>query len=414
MLAWILCSVSAIHAGLPLLRVGGDVKVPDYEELKPVPMEEFVSAGMLTNALFTVAPTAQPDGLHLAYTLKGPECVESITGTQSLAMRVSEIKGLSALDKIDNSEEFARAIMKAGAGKIESVKEAVKDPLGTVQRLPQGASRLLGRVATSVKNATEGNADPRAGAQAVLGIRRMKAELAARLGVSPYTTNSALQGKLDATARAMAGGALVVNLSGLAISGGVGSAISVVNVNQTLQRTLIESTPEEMTLTNRAALMALNATPPEVEGFLSNPSFSPWQKTILTADLKDLGQNPAPFLRIASRAYSPEEVLDLMQAVRILHKHHGDTAAVVSLRESDGVLAALDAKGALVAPVGADLILWMPPNESRARTLLGMAKEDARVKSVVLATDGLFSARAAEEFSRRGIMTIPLVLGPIN
>jgi hypothetical protein len=399
---------------LPVLLAQVEPQPSTYEVLQPVSAADFVPASQFASALYTVAPVAQPDGLHLTYTLQGPDGAEYVTGTQSLVVRTNEIKAIVALDEINNSEEFGKALVKAGTEKVDSVKEAVKDPLGTVQRLPQGASRLLGRVGTAIKNTAEGKGNPRAGAEAVLGVSRKKSELAIQLGVSPYTRNARLQEKLDATARAMAGGALVVNLSGLLVSGGVGTAISVVNVNQTLQRTLIESTPEEMTAKNRAALTALGTSPSEVAGFLSNTSFSPWQKTIVTADLKDIGRNPGPFLRLASKANTQEQVLDLMQVAHILRKHHQDSAALVSFREEAGVLAALDSQGVLVAPVAGDLMLWMEPTESRANTLRKMAQDDSNVKSLALATDGVLSARAVDEFTKRGIVTIPQALGPIR
>ena len=399
--------------GLPVLSAQVAPQ-SNYEVLAPVPAANFIPAVLMTNTLCTVAPMAQTDGLHLTFTLQSPAGTESIVGTQSLITRINEMKALVALDEIDNSEEFGKALLKAGAEKVGSVRDVVKDPLGTVQRLPLGASRLLGRVSTSVKNAAEGNADPRAGAQQVLGVRRMKNELASRFGVSPYSRNASLQNKLDATARAMAGGALVVNLSGLMFTGGVGTAISVVNVNQTLQRTLIESTPEEMAVKNRAILLALKAAPDAVEGFLSNPALSPWQKTILTAELKDIGLNPDPFLRLASKPATQEEVLDEMQIMQILLKHHKEIAPIVSMSEVTGALAALDANGTLVTPISADLILWSATKESGADALLKMAKEDPRVKHVTLVTDGLVSASAMEEFDKRGILATPQALGPLR
>jgi len=399
--------------GLPVLSAQVAPQ-SNYEVLEPVPAANFIPAVLMTNTLCTVAPMAQTDGLHLTYTLQSPAGTESIVGTQSLITRINEMKALVALDEINNSEEFGKALLKAGAEKVGSVRDVVKDPLGTVQRLPLGASRLLGRVSTSVKNAAEGNADPRAGAQQVLGVRRMKNELAARFGVNPYTRDASLQNKLDATARAMAGGALVVNLSGLMFTGGVGTAISVVNVNQTLQRTLIESTPEEMAVKNRAILLALKAAPDAVEGFLSNPALSPWQKTILTAELKDIGLNPDPFLRLASKPATQEEVLDEMQIMQILLKHHKEIAPIVSISEVPGALAALDANGTLVTPISADFILWSATKESGADALLKMAKEDPRVKHVTLVTDGLVSARAMEEFDKRGILATPQALGPLR
>jgi hypothetical protein len=384
-----------------------------YEALQPVSAADFVPAAKLTSALYSVEPLAQPDGQHVTFILQTPNGAESVTGRQCLGIRTSEIKAIAALDEIDNSEEFGKALVKAGAEKVESVKDAVKDPLGTAQRLPQGASRLLGRVATAVKNTAEGKSNPRSGVETALGVSRKKAELALQLGVSPYTHDAILQSKLDATARAMAGGALVVNLSGLVVSGGVGTAISVVNVNQTLQRTLIESSPEEMMVKNRSVLAALGASPSAIEGFLGNPSLSPWQKSLITADLKDIGQNPNAFLGIAKTTSTPEAAVDLLQVTRLLHQHHQEASPLVSLREENGVFAALDTEGLLLAPVAGDLILWTPPQASRADTLVAMAKADTQVKSLTLKSDGLISARAVDELAKKGILTTPQALGPI-
>jgi hypothetical protein len=385
-----------------------------YEALQPVSAADFVHAAQLTNSLYSVEPLAQPDGQNVTFILQGPGGSERVTGRQCLGIRTSEIKAIAALDEIDNSEEFGKALVKAGAEKVESVKDAVKDPIGTAQRLPEGASRLLGRVATAVKNTAEGKSNPRSGVETALGVSRKKAELALQLGVSPYTHDAVLQSKLDATARAMAVGALVVNLSGLVVSGGVGTAISVVNVNQTLQRTLIESSAEEMMVKNRSALAALGASPSAIEGFLGNPSLSPWQKSLITADLKDIGQNPNAFLGIAKMTSTPEAAVDLLQVARLLHQHHQEVAPLVSLREENGVFAVLDTEGLLLAPVPGDLILWTPLQDSRADTLVAMAKADTQVKSLTLKSDGLISARAVDELAKKGFLTTPQALGPIH
>jgi hypothetical protein len=386
----------------------------NYETLQPVSSADFAPPSLLTSALYSVDTLAQPDGQHVTFILQGPDGRERVTGKQCLVIRTNEIKAIAALDQIDKSEEFGKALVKAGAEKVESVKDAVKDPLGTAQRLPQGAAHFLGRVATAVKNTAEGKANPRSGVETALGVSRKKAELALQLGVSPYTHDAILQSKLDATARAMAGGALVVNLSGLVVSGGVGTAISLVNVNQTLQRTLIESSPEEMMVKNRSALAAMGASPSAIEGFLGNTSLSPWQKSLITADLKHIGQNPNAFLGVAKRVSTPESAVDLVQAARLLLKHHQESSPLVSLREESGVFAALDTSGTLLAPMAGDLILWTPSQESRADTLVTMAKADPRVKSLTLASDGLISARAVDEFAKKGILTKPQALGQIR
>ena len=308
-----------------------------------------------------------------------------------------------ALDRLNKSEEFGRALVKSGADKVESVKEAVKDPAGTIQRLPEGAGRLLGRLATAVKNTAEGKGHPRAGIEAALGVSRKKAELALQLGVSPYTRDPVLQDKLDAAARAAAGGALVVNLSGLLVGGGVGTAISVVNVNQTLQNTLIELTPEEMQTQNRATLTALGASSKEVGNFLANSFFTPWQKSIVTSHLKAIGANPGAFLQLAAQASTPEDALSFEQEAALLQNHSESAAAISSLQLKDGFLIARDAKGILATPVAADWLSWTPALAARCEALRAAADADSEVAALALITDGLLSAQAREALADRSI-----------
>jgi hypothetical protein len=182
---------------IPTIMAQVETQSSAYEALQPVALADFVPAEMLVRSHYIVAPTAQPDGRHLIYSLQGPDGTEVITGTQSLAARTSEIKARAALDEMNNSEEFGKALARSGAEKVDSVKEAVKDPLGTVQRLPQGASRLLERVGTAVKNTAEGKGNARSGAAAVLGVSRKKSELAIQLGLKDCIPRVGTHSKLD-------------------------------------------------------------------------------------------------------------------------------------------------------------------------------------------------------------------------
>ena len=391
-----------------------DLAAEGYETPGPLPSADLLPASVLSCPLWKIAPLAQADGVLATYQLSGPRGVEFITGTQCLLIRTRELKAILALDRLNKSEEFGKALVKSGADKVESVKDVVKDPAGTIQRLPEGAGRLLGRVATAVKNTAEGKGHPRAGVEAALGVSRKKAEMALQLGVTPYTRDPVLQEKLDAAARTAAGGALVVNLSGLLVGGGVGTAISIVNVNQTLQNTLIESTPEEMRIQNRAALAALGAGPEEVETFLANSMFSPWQKSIVTNHLKIVGANPSAFLQLAAQSSTPKEALSFEQTAALLRNHSENAAAISSLQLKDGILTARDAKGILATPMAADWLSWTPALAARCKALRAAADADPEVTSLALITDGVLSARAREALAERSIQVAEQSLGPVR
>ena len=116
-----------------------DLAAEGYETPGPLPSADLLPASVLSCPLWKIAPLAQADGVLATYQLSGPRGVEFITGTQCLLIRTRELKAILALDRLNKSEEFGKALVKSGADKVESVKDVVKDPAGTIQRLPEGA-----------------------------------------------------------------------------------------------------------------------------------------------------------------------------------------------------------------------------------------------------------------------------------
>jgi hypothetical protein len=266
-----------IKAFLPLLLPAAlatafGAEVSNYDTPGFVPAADLLPPAWIQNSPCKIGANANADGLHATYELFNGSAREEITGTQLLANRVRELQAIASLREMNKSAEFGKALLKSGGEKIQSVGAAVKDPVGTVKNLPQGASKFFGRVGTSIKTIGEGKAGATEAVEAAAGVHRKKAELALKLGVSPFSTDPVLQSELDAAARAMAAGATLVNFSGLLVGGGVGTALSVVNMNDTFQRGLVESSPAELESKNRTALQALGASPDNIDAFLSNPS----------------------------------------------------------------------------------------------------------------------------------------------
>ncbi len=172
----------------------------------PVQVSDLLPPALIENGQCTIATDAHADGLHATYRISSESGSEEITGTQLLANRLRELQAIASLREMNKSAEFGKSLLKSGGEKIQSVAAAVKDPVGTLKNLPQGASKFFGRV---------------------------------------------------------------------------GTALSVVNMNDTFQRALVESSPAELESKNRTALQALGASPDNIDAFLSNPSFKSWQKPSL-------------------------------------------------------------------------------------------------------------------------------------
>jgi len=395
----------------PLLLASAWAQPPaPYDIPGPVPTADVVPPALLSPGPGEVAAEAMADGLLVTFSLTGPQGVEQITGVQMLANRLRELRAIEALREMNKSEEFGKAILKAGGEKIDSVKSAIKDPVGTVQKLPKGASKFFGNIGNAVKGVADGKIGPTAAVEGALGVQRKKAELALRLGVSPFSRDPVLQQELNNAARAMAGGATLLNFAGLFIDGGVGTAISVVNLNQNFQDALIRSTPEELAARNRNILQGLGADPESVRGFLGNPAFSPWQRSAVAQSLQEIGLNPDPLLQQAVGATSDEDALYFVQLARLFRDQHVNRSALTGFRSINGIPCATDANGTLVVAVAADLIEWTPSIEARAGEFVAVPQRDSTIKSIMLVTDGMVSARATSALQALGIPVVTQAL----
>ena len=105
----------------------------------------------MTGSLHSVAAQAWNDGLENTYQLTSNGQVTVIKGTPLLLQRINEIYALDYLNNLSQTQEFTSAMAKSLGQKVNSVVGIVKDPVGTVQNLPKGASRFFGGIGDALK-----------------------------------------------------------------------------------------------------------------------------------------------------------------------------------------------------------------------------------------------------------------------
>ena len=362
----------------------------------------FVPAELMTGSLHSVDEHAFNNGLQNVYRLTSEGGTSEITTTPLLIQRINEIYALDYLRGLSKTEEFGRALANSAKAKGQSIVGIVKDPVGTVKNLPKGASRFFGGIGEAMKG---GKSEAEGGAlDSLAGTNKAKAALAMKLGVSPYTDNLELQEELTNTARAMAGGGLVLGAATLAVTGGAGAALTVVGVNQTLQETLVNSTPEELRIVNRKKLFALGLNREQADAFLMHSQYSPWHKTIITDALSRIGVSPKAFLKEACNASSQEDAFYFQRLAQLLLQYHKTTAPLGSIRIENGIVCGLDRNGTLIVPVSLDYAIWNESMADRANEFTALVSGAGKeIKTLALWTDGELSPRLSQELTTRGI-----------
>lgn len=381
-----------------------------FEQGGSVQARDFVPEAQMSGTLHTIRPMADNDGLNNTYFIDSPSGMQEVTGTAALEARIREIYALDYLRGLSKTEEFGKALGKSVESKVKSVGGIVRDPVGTIKNVPKGASRFFGRIGEGMKGgkSVEEGGSPLAG---ITGVSKAKTQLAAKLGVSPYTTNEELQRELTSTAQAMAGGGLLVSAATSLASGGAGAALSVVGVNQTLQDTLVNSSPEDLRILNRKKLFALGVSREQADEFLMHPWYSPWHETIVTDALATIGVNPRAYLAQACEALTPEDAFYFQRLAQILARYHTTKTPLRSLRVENGVVCALDREGTLVVPLSCDFAIWAERAARRSEEFAASARSNPDLKGLALWVDGKVSPRLAEELAARKIAVKTDALG---
>jgi hypothetical protein len=372
-----------------------------FESEGRVDAKMFLPEDMLKGRLHSVGQQAENDGLLNTYFLySGDQAFEVTTGI-ALRTRIRELYAISKLRGMSKTDEFTKAMAKAARQKVESVAGIVRDPFGTIKRVPLGASRFFGRIGEGLKGGgsnSEGNT-----LQNITGVQKAKAALAAKLGVSPYSTNQELQEQLTNTARAMAGGGFVISAATAAVGGTAGDVISVLNVNQNLQQTLLNTTPDDLRIINRKKLFALGVTRENADEFLIHPWYSPWHETIITDALATISVDPTQFLERATKALTEQDANYFQSLAQVLARYHKTKTPLSAIRSESGRVCAMDSSGILVVPLSCDYAIWSENAAGRVTDFSQLQQTRSEIKGLALWVDGKVSDRAAQELKNRNI-----------
>jgi hypothetical protein len=209
----------------------------------------------------------------------------------------------------------------------------------------------------------------------------------------------------------MAGGGLLISAAASLASGGAGTVLAVVGVNQSLQETLLNSTPEDLRIINRKKLFALGVSRANADEFLMHPWYSPWHETIITDSLSNIGADPTSFLRQACEALTPEDAFYFQRLAQLLQRYHAMKAPLRSIRVENGVVCAIDQAGVLLVPLSCDFGIWAERAARRAEEFAATARANSSITGLALWVDGNVSARLAEELGSRKIAVRTYALG---
>jgi hypothetical protein len=401
-------AAAALLLDLPPSLASEEMATPsaEYETPGPVNAQDFLPKSAFSGEKIFVEKIAQNDGLQNTYRIRAGLDEYEITGSTAAMEVLQEVRAIHQLRQISTTKAFTHGLKQSAKGTYQSGKEIVQDPVGTLKKVPQGASRFFGKVKGFFSDDEEDvgqRTSPGETVKGILGVDKAKRKLAARLGVDVYSRDQVLQNELDRVASAMAGGGVAFDIGTLPIGEAVGIGLTVIGIQQTVDSLINDSSPISLRNWNEENLIKLGANDDLVFQFNNHPWYTLRQVTVITASLVSTKINPDLFLESATKALTPADGRYFEQVAELLAAYSQKIAPLQGLRLQDGLLCAVDKNGVLVVPVSLDYVIWIAKVAQRVDDLARLPVDEPTIKGVQVCTDGKASERVIAELSKRAI-----------
>jgi hypothetical protein len=221
---------------------------------------------------YSIVNPVRSDGFLRVYQVRSPYGDFTVNGDAFMQVRMIELAAVHELDKVNNSDAFNRALAEAGLRPIKFAGEMIVNPVQTIGNTFAGIGAMFGQIGAGMNNAGKSRDDAMG---SLLGVTRQRRELAARLGVDPYTDFQPLAVKLARLSEAAAAGGLVVTGALMAIPGVAGIVVSNVSTSSDLTSIAKSYTADQLMDMTRQKLGAMGVSREFAEAFVMNRNYTP-------------------------------------------------------------------------------------------------------------------------------------------
>jgi hypothetical protein len=367
----------------------------------------------------TVRPQVSTYAGRNSYTIDSPFGVFYAEGNSELVARVSEINAIAKLQSVSKSDEYAEALGRAAKSPVTFAKHLATDPVNTIEGVPKGIFKFLHRTGSAVKEKVEGHeTSPYEDntMESAIGFSKSKRDLAARLGVDPYSSNPLFQKAINGVAWAAYAGNMTLAAALAPVDGGAGTAITTVQVSDVATNALRDMSPSDLRERHKKTLLGMGVAEPGIDEFLRNPAFSPTHQLSLVTALSQLTGTAGPewFLQVATRASNDEaDAFFYTRSAQLMALQHQSTpiATIYTLNDLP-VCFAKD--GALIVPLEWDYACWTQGASEFLQRIRLANYRGAKVTGHRLVITGVASPRLKEELTKQQVILVEKALpGPL-
>jgi hypothetical protein len=258
----------------------------DFSYEKPPIFEAklILPAKLLKSAYHSVDSKVTNDGQMNQYKIKSKFGTVKADSTAELKIRIDEMKALSAMERVSNSDQFTRQVKEGGKNVVAGAKALVTRPVGTIKGAFAGIGELAGRAGDALMGDPPSDVEG-SRIENAIGFSSTKRDYAAEFHVDPYSTNPLLQKRLEEISWYGYSGKITASAVSAVIPGGVGVFVSAAKTSDWLEGIPVQTPPSELRKANREKLAGMGVSPDVIDLFVGNAVYSPVQQTKLVQEL---------------------------------------------------------------------------------------------------------------------------------
>jgi len=335
-------------------------KRPGYDHVTRSKASKILPVSLLTGSLHQVREKVEIHGPHYFFIIDSQYGQFTAQGISMLKKVVREIYAIESLMKATRSDAYLKAAGDSFVTPFKEVKELIMNPIDTVSGIPKGAIKVI---RTTVNSLTTGRSQYEDNyAEAFITVSKYKRRHAKSLGVDVYSSNPLLQRELDRLGWVEAFGNWTPSVVLLPFSGPGHMVYSAFSWTETLNRVLVEQSPDFLRDQNDRELKGLGVPLLLRQKLLGHTYYSPRHATIMVKAFVELTEveGITLFVREAVKAESEIDALTFQRTAELLADYHKNQQKIVKILIHKGLLLGYTQEGILLATFPLDYLRWTP------------------------------------------------------
>jgi hypothetical protein len=368
---------------------------------------DVVPPALLRGPHYQLGPTVKTFTFMNQYSVTSDYGAFTPTSDARLRRLVREIAAIAELQKIHQSDAFAKATVEAGKGVVQGAQHLIQDPVATIGAVPEAVFSVFGRVSEATKRGGRSKYEDGM-AQNLLAVSSFKREYAQKFDIDVYSSNEVLQKELNSVAWAAAAGNLTLGAASM-VTGAV--VLQVASGVRSLEqaKSIVNALPAtELSRRNREALRQMRVPDPIADRFLENRMLSPRHQTVIVEAMKALRAVPgrSAFIQYAARADSEDAALLFQEMAELLAGYHRTVAPIRRVEIYLNVPVAYTEKGSAVVLLPIDRLLWTERTSGIATGLAQTLPKPLPVHQTEVWLTGDASNRAHQGLQELGVTLV--------